>query len=658
MDQSRGMTDAPEVAAVGAGGVAVHTPGSAGPPMAVPAIVDPKVTKVIVAVHGVGDQYSFATLQSVVNQFCGFYRQPAALPLGTFHTGKTSFSIHPPYPADPFERLAFSEVYWAKIPRDIVDDKHTLEESKRWAGTIVERLRMRWNATGKKGDCRDADFDMTKLVLGEMIQTLAVLERLCYLADRAGVFTFDLRTLLNDYLGDVQVVAEFGTERKKILATFADVLDAIPATYPNAEIFIVAHSEGTVVSLLGMVEAGLARPTPVWLTRVRGFMTIGSPIDKHLILWPDLFTSDKPQYKPGPNATRIKWLNYYDRGDPIGFSLDDARRWLESTGWDSVFDFTDNDDFGFDRYPFPGKAHVDYWTDPAVFGHFIETVVKEPSELRREDPQTDFTKPPTDIRWKKWLSYLVPYVGVAAILFVGVFILYKSVVAAIDPDDKAVQGTMVILRSVAGTTILLLGVTVTTRILRLANSLLWKILGFLIWAVCAVAFLLILRSGPTVKALGNSWDTVVPIDLIFALGLGLVVWLSTALHPSWGLKPLIALGTTLIAIVVGFHLSTATSAGNVGPIWPVLLATAGFLYLWSLSALTFDLVFVWHLQIRQARALARLDEIIGTPWGGARYTPRTKQRRSQKQRTRNAQAIAESAVEEQIGVSQAPNAAK
>jgi hypothetical protein len=52
----------------------------------------------------------------------------------------------------------------------------------------------------------------------------------------------------------------------------------------------------------------------------------------------------------------------------------------------------------------------------------------------------------------------------------------------------------------------------------------------------------------------------------------------------------------------------------------VFLATAAFLYLWWLAALTFDLVFVWHLHIRQARALARMDEIIGTPWGGARGT--------------------------------------
>ncbi|MEO8451654.1 MAG: hypothetical protein ABI647_17810, partial [Gemmatimonadota bacterium] len=272
MAESSYLKPPPGVQTAATGGMAVHAQAAPNPAPA-PATPDPRVTKVIVAVHGVGDQYSFATLQSVVNQFCAFYQEPAAMPLGSFHTGQAAFSIHPPYPQDPFERLAFSEVYWARIPRAVVDDKHTMEESKKWAGTIVERLRMRWKATGSKGGARDADFDTIKLVLAEMIQTLAVLERLCYLADRAGVFTFDLRKLLDDYLGDVQIVAEFGTERNKILEAFNTVMTGVQTAFPAAEIFVIAHSEGTVVSLLGMLNAGLAQPAPGWLDRVRGFMT-------------------------------------------------------------------------------------------------------------------------------------------------------------------------------------------------------------------------------------------------------------------------------------------------------------------------------------------------------------------------------------------------
>src|SRR4029077_16445707 len=99
-------------------------------------IPDPKVTKLIVAVHGVGDQYSFATIQSVVDQFCSFFGTPPGIPLGSFHTGQPGFSVPPPYPRAPFDSLGFAEVYWAKIPRTVVDDRHTLEEAKKWAHTI------------------------------------------------------------------------------------------------------------------------------------------------------------------------------------------------------------------------------------------------------------------------------------------------------------------------------------------------------------------------------------------------------------------------------------------------------------------------------------------------------------------------------------------
>src|SRR5215207_7167988 len=73
------------------------------------------VTKVIVAVHGVGEQHSFATIQSVANQLCGFYGQPAAIPLGSFHTTAGTYSVRPPYAPKPLGAFAFAEVYWAKI---------------------------------------------------------------------------------------------------------------------------------------------------------------------------------------------------------------------------------------------------------------------------------------------------------------------------------------------------------------------------------------------------------------------------------------------------------------------------------------------------------------------------------------------------------------
>jgi hypothetical protein len=43
--------------------------------------------------------------------------------------------------------------------------------------------------------------------------------------------------------------------------------------------------------------------------------------------------------------------------------------------------------------------------------------------------------------------------------------------------------------------------------------------------------------------------------------------------------------------------------------WALLLANAGFLYLWWLSTLLFDLVYIWHQFIRSFRTTAVLRSL-------------------------------------------------
>ena len=52
------------------------------------------------------------------------------------------------------------------------------------------------------------------------------------------------------------------------------------------------------------------------------------------------------------------------------------------------------------------------------------------------------------------------------------------------------------------------------------------------------------------------------------------------------------------------------------PIWPVFIAGAGFLYLWWLGILVFDLAFMWHRYIRHSVAVENLwfwKEELDTP---------------------------------------------
>lgn len=624
-------------------------PGSEqGPPVSgsgievgssMPAVSEPNeaVKKVVVAVHGIGDQYSFATIQSVVNQFCIYYGQPAAVPLGNFHSGQPAYSLSSPYPSEPFERFAFAEVYWASIARDVANEKHTLEEAKTWARTIVERLRLRWHEEKKKREgqgekkkeaCRDEDFQLTQQVLGEMIQTIAVVDRLCFLADKAGLFTFDLKNLLDDYLGDVQIVAEFKNHRDKILATFAQLLEDVEKAFPKADIYLVAHSEGTVVAFLGLLQAFRKPEPPRWTQKVRGLMTLGSPIDKHLALWPELFGNSRPSRDP---QRKIEWRNYYDFGDPVGFELDSIRDWIDVHHWQGVFNFEgDKHDFGFTRYPFPGKAHVDYWTDQAVFEHFISTVVEadEGEEDRKDETKAEVlssqpssveakrreSRPAPGSLWgKRWISYVLPYVGVAALLFIASYLLFKAVTGAIGYTGPGVDGAApeelaigLIFKGAAGLASLLFGITIVARIPRLTRSIFWWTFSFVIAWLSASVFLWSVQDAQAKELFGF---TIPPGGITLGMGILVVVlaFVVSVKRPSWGLAPLMAVGTVAVAATVGYYVNDTS-----GPIWPVFLATVAFLYLWWLAALLFDLVFIWHLYIRHSKLMWRINEVLGT----------------------------------------------
>jgi len=46
--------------------------------------------KIIVAVHGIGNQSRYTTIQSVISQFCSFHGVPSAVPLGSFYSERRS----------------------------------------------------------------------------------------------------------------------------------------------------------------------------------------------------------------------------------------------------------------------------------------------------------------------------------------------------------------------------------------------------------------------------------------------------------------------------------------------------------------------------------------------------------------------------------------
>src|SRR4051794_38124674 len=92
--------------------------------------------KMIIAVHGIGDQFNNATVQTVAYRFCDFFEVPKGVPLGSFYaktvgTQHTALFQNKFYP-EPLRHLDFAEAYWAEVPREPAKEGHTIEESKKW----------------------------------------------------------------------------------------------------------------------------------------------------------------------------------------------------------------------------------------------------------------------------------------------------------------------------------------------------------------------------------------------------------------------------------------------------------------------------------------------------------------------------------------------
>jgi hypothetical protein len=334
-------------------------------------------------------------------------------------------------------------------------------------------------------------------------------------------------------------------------------------------------------------------------------MTIGSPIDKHMVMWPDLWNGYKP-VKPSPRQHPVQWRNYYDNGDPVGFQLDTARSWLKEGNWlseppadDDLFRFTDRDDYGFTRYFFPGKAHNDYWADDVVFDHFISTVIRPPRTAALPQKKNPSTRPMAVL-----VSWVLPYVICFLVLLTGTYLLYKPASNLVSPD----QGLGLMVGNVIAITSLLAGMTVLARVPRLVTCFKRYLVVAGIFALSVWTYLQLLDPAAHKHLnafINNAWPGAGDNGIVWVLGIvGILAAAISYFQPRWGLKPIvIMLGLVVAGVVWGIARNGENSLSldknaEKAPFWPVLLGGAAFLYLWWLSALIFDLVFVWHRYIR------------------------------------------------------------
>lgn len=598
----------------------------------------PRLEKIIVAIHGIGSQLRSSTIRSVAHRFGNRSHPPLpVMPLGFFNIAEGSAVRWSRLVANQEDgdlaKIGFAEVYWADIPKQLVQANDTLEESKAWGRTVVSRAQATYTHHVKAGKLTPEDFGLGIGVVEEVIETIGVLENLLTIADKAGIFKFEIGGLLNDYIGDVQIVTEFPYYRDKILYRFHETISAIIDTYTKCypgyspEIYIVAHSEGTVISFMGLLQALCGKsivdpeskhPTiePTWVTRVRGFMTIGSPIDKHIALWPALWdgfkmqshssasgqiTLQSPSGKPITLNEQIKWRNYFDYADPVGFQLDTAVDFLHEINCDAFQFITEKHDYGYSRSLLPGKAHIDYWEDNDVFAHFIDDVVLLNGESKAVAPKNR--------KICGLISKLVPYAVSLSLHMAAVFVIYKAVTSTSASKVSEADALGAAASSIGWLTALLFCVTVAARVPRLVKPRLFR------WK--AAALVALLAGAGSVTLLSDAvasffafWLVKMPfadptklpmlgrLTLLTAASLLALIagWLVPR-KPKIGRRTLIAGGCFLVGMIV---LARYRGPSPTPPIWPAVTAGAFFIYLWWLGILVFDLAFVWHRYIREA----------------------------------------------------------
>jgi len=104
----------------------------------------PRMNKIVIAIHGIGSQRRSDTIRAVARRFGSRSKPPLpVMPLGFFQIGKVG-EVHvsrlDTSDNDPLSNIGFAEVFWADIPRKVVKEDDTLEETKAW-GTSVQNNR-------------------------------------------------------------------------------------------------------------------------------------------------------------------------------------------------------------------------------------------------------------------------------------------------------------------------------------------------------------------------------------------------------------------------------------------------------------------------------------------------------------------------------------
>lgn len=382
----------------------------------------------IIAVHGIGDQRKNETVLDVINRFAEIragateVQKGDPLTLGML-SGQTA-DINPltgrprPWiefegipcspttkPSGPFlgrtvtndegANIRFVDVCWSDVMGSQFPEVG--QDVAIWSASLIGRLE-------KNAQCPGWALRLIRL-MSEAVRLVQKAMLLKYPSLSIKIF--------NDYLGDVQLYGEYGPCRGTGVRRFHELMAQVQAAHNleqeerkkrgktprEARYTIVAHSLGTIMSLDALLYAcadqargrnqgphfeGYLKEneqqdpldsTKRWISNVDSFATLGSPIDKYLVVWwlnYEHLTEDSWFIAPkrDDKEHQIRHFNYSDEQDPVGGELDVA-----STATAVNRLFRKEEDVVFTRYPIPAVAHVKYWKDLPLFKDILSRAV-------------------------------------------------------------------------------------------------------------------------------------------------------------------------------------------------------------------------------------------------------------------------------------------
>jgi hypothetical protein len=360
--------------------------------------------KHLVIVHGIGDQKPNETALGFMNEFLRQLPQGTGCELGVHNliegVDLVKNKLRPVFieyqcGANTFV-IGFSEVYWQNVTDGFLAAHKNGPPIPvfPWAHSIGTRLQSQRGVR------------LWREAVTNIERILGLTRYLARLLKKH--MEFDEVTV--NFLGDVQMYAESDELRQQINQRFFDVMARIATfsdlarnrlkipKFDSRQTYVIGHSEGTVVSFNALVQAVVLARSPEalsdpefegletvavqarsWLPELAGFVTFGSPIDKHYTFWKNRFCNDwMSRFNMPDPEIRVPWHNFFDYNDPVSASIavvnppNPPQSTAQPTDAQRIFSITD---WGFGRYPIPGLAHIGYWKDPEIHKVIIHTVM-------------------------------------------------------------------------------------------------------------------------------------------------------------------------------------------------------------------------------------------------------------------------------------------